>query len=226
MACDTLSNVVRTTTKTIILEFVHPMELSVCSPTSQSTISSQQDLRQDLPRKPSKIQVSIEDGEVECSRMDTLASNSVPSCSSSGQMDDGATRRQRIRCCWPTSTFLASWVARHPWVVLSSSLALSIGISVAGYFFVGFSVSAELDGWLSRGTLIANQNTQISLINQNTLDLFSGDESTWYELTSNVQAGLTANNPRHDGRRSLSTTDGDAAHVMSAMFDLPGCDIE
>ena len=56
MACDTLSNVVRTTTKTIIMEFVHPMELSVCSPTSQSTISSQQDLQQDLPRKPSKIQ--------------------------------------------------------------------------------------------------------------------------------------------------------------------------
>lgn len=120
-------------------------------------------------------------------------------------------------------------VSRNPFIFLSLSFCIATGVSVLGYLLVGFDVSADLDGWLSRGTLIANQNTQITLINRNTPDLFAGENALWDRLTGEVQPGFTSHDPRQ-GRRQLVTNqmfEGTAENRkhMWNFFDLPGCDV-
>ena len=120
---------------------------------------------------------------------------------------------------------VATHIARNPCICLWFSLLFAIGLSVVGYFVGNFTVSAELDGWLSRGTPIANQNTQTTLVNRNTVALFSGGTDTWEELTSYVQGGLTSHDPTQRWRSLAEARPGEFVAASSAFLDLPGCDV-
>lgn len=53
----------------------------------------------------------------------------------------------------------------------------------------GFDASVDNAGWQSRGTLIGNRQTQLMMAEAFQDRLFSGEESIWAELQSNVQKG-------------------------------------
>jgi hypothetical protein len=52
-----------------------------------------------------------------------------------------------------------------------------------------FSVSANSGGWQSRGTLIADRETQSMLVTYHQEELFSGDAATWNHLLNTVLPG-------------------------------------
>lgn len=58
-------------------------------------------------------------------------------------------------------------IALYPWRNLAVWFLLSAAVSGIGYTAGNFSVTVDTDGWLSRGTLIANQNTQVRLVHRN-----------------------------------------------------------
>jgi len=126
--------------------------------------------------------------------------------------------------CGSVGSSVSHRIANYPWTFLSISLLCSINLSLVGYFVGNFTVTAELDGWLSRGTLIADQNTQTTLVNRYTAELFTGDVQTWNVLESEVQGSLTSHDPTQ--RRRLETPPGEFVAASSAFLDLPGCDVE
>jgi len=89
----------------------------------------------------------------------------------------GFWERQAMRmACWPRT---------HFWVAFSLSVSLScIGMTVGN-----FNVSAQNGGWQSRGTLIANRQTQLMLARLFQAELFTGGSDVWDDLLSNVQDG-------------------------------------
>lgn len=119
-------------------------------------------------------------------------------------------------------------IAANPWTCLSFSLLVAVGLSLVGYFVGEFTVTAELDGWLSRGTRIANQNTQTTLVNRNTMQLFTGDAQIWDDLQTRVQGSLTSHDPtqRRRQRQLQQAVPGEFVAASSAFLDLPGCDVE
>lgn len=136
------------------------------------------------------------------------------------EKDKVAEREARTSCSIGRS--ISSCIARNPCFFLWLSLISSMALSAVGYFFGDFSVSADLDGWLSRGTLIANQNTQTTLVNRNTISLFNDGPAVWEKLTTKVQGTLTSHDPTQ--RRRLSEP-GEFVAASSAYLDLPGCDV-
>mmetsp|Transcript_13477 Transcript_13477/g.19413 ORF Transcript_13477/g.19413 Transcript_13477/m.19413 type:complete len:1143 (+) Transcript_13477:65-3493(+) len=78
-------------------------------------------------------------------------------------------------------------VASHPWKHLGVAMILSIVISGVGMVVGNFSVSADNNGWQSRGTLIANRQSQALLIRCKGDYIRQQGETAWQELTQNVQ---------------------------------------
>jgi hypothetical protein len=92
-------------------------------------------------------------------------------------LPDGFWERQARR--------MARTPCRHFWTFLVLSLLLSIVGMVMGKF----TVSAQTGGWQSRGTMIADRQTQLMLLQRNAKYLFKGGETAWVDLTTNVQLG-------------------------------------
>jgi hypothetical protein len=53
-------------------------------------------------------------------------------------------------------------------------------------------VTVDNSGWQSRGTLIADRQTQLSLVLSNYFSLWGGDVAVWSDLENNVQPGWEA----------------------------------
>ena len=91
---------------------------------------------------------------------------------------------------------MARWPKTYFWV----AFFISFGLSFVGMAFGDFSVSTEGGGWQSRGTLIANRQTQVLMITEHEDILTVGDPAAWEELTTQVQPGWEEDELNNDRR--------------------------
>jgi hypothetical protein len=102
----------------------------------------------------------------------------------------------------------AKCMARNPWYHFLASLFASVLLSTIGLVFGEFSVAVDNSGWQSRGTLIANRQTQVSLVLSNYVALWGGDEATWSELERKIQLGRDISEDDDSTRRlTMSSKD-------------------
>lgn len=106
----------------------------------------------------------------------------------------------------------ASRVARNPCKHLVVAFIVSIAVSSAGFIFGDFSVSADNTGWLSRGTSIADQTTQLLLLNGYGSKL-NENPDLWKDLTTNIQLGFEAEAAGEDQGCQLQNTYTDLANM-------------
>jgi hypothetical protein len=96
-------------------------------------------------------------------------------------------------------------VARNPCIFLWVAIMISIAFSAIGLIVGEFQIEVVQGGWWSRGTLIANRQMQVSLVNAKTEELIiaellgpeegkgnygSGSGPIWDALANNVQSGF------------------------------------
>ncbi|CAB9514430.1 dispatched homolog 1 [Seminavis robusta] len=91
---------------------------------------------------------------------------------------------------------MARWRKTHFWV----AFAISLGLSYVGFAHGDFSVTTEGGGWSSRGTLIADRQTQLMMVTEHEDVLFWGGDAAWEELINVVQPGWEETEDS-DGRR-------------------------
>lgn len=115
----------------------------------------------------------------------------------------------------------AKRMARNPCRHFVVAFVASLAVSVAGFFFGDFSVSADNTGWLSRGTSIADQTTQLLLLNRHDFEL-NGNPSLWKDLTSNVQLGFEGAEPEDDRRRQLQTSTDSFTKISNGTLEGTG----
>ena len=100
-------------------------------------------------------------------------------------------------------------VARSPCIHFWTSLIFSIVLGMIGLIVGEFSVSASTGGWQSRGTMVANRQTQFMLADYNQHYLLYGGEDAWKDLIDNVQSGWEDDDDDVDddnSRRRLHTS--------------------
>jgi len=89
---------------------------------------------------------------------------------------------------WPEKGAIS--MARNPCKWFGVAWVLTLAFSVIGIIVGDFVVDVDNAGWTSRGTLIANRETQVLLIKENRFGLSEpNNNALWDDLTSNVQAG-------------------------------------
>eukprot|EP00978_Attheya_sp_CCMP212_P030041 scaffold109067_cov80-Attheya_sp.AAC.1 len=81
----------------------------------------------------------------------------------------------------------AMGMANRPCLHLLTALVVAIALSVFGLIVGDFSISAENDGWQSRGTRIADRQAQVILVDSNRDELFGDDPAIWDDLQKNIQ---------------------------------------
>jgi hypothetical protein len=106
------------------------------------------------------------------------------------------------------STWAAKWaasMARNPWKHFAGAWIVTLFLSILGLTVGDFSVAADNAGWNSRGTLIADRQTQVSLVLTYQEDLFQpNNAAAWENLLNKVQAGWETDDDG-SGRRLLQT---------------------
>ena len=100
----------------------------------------------------------------------------------------------------------AKRVARNPCKYLLVSMFCAIALSAVGIIVGEFAVSANTGGWQSRGTMIADRQTQLMVVREHQEDLFTGDNDYWQELIDNVQPGWEDDDDDDGGRRLTTST--------------------
>lgn len=80
-------------------------------------------------------------------------------------------------------------MARTAWIHLNISLMVSVVLSALAMTVGDFEPSVDNAGWQSRGTLIADRQTQLMLTEAYHEYLFFGGEDAWKDLLNNVQPG-------------------------------------
>jgi len=102
--------------------------------------------------------------------------------SSATPVTDGAKyafMQRRARC-----------VARNPWIHFNVAMGVALTLSVIGMVVGNFTVSVDNAGWQSRGTLIADRQTQMSLaLYAQKLISQENTDAVWDNLLNNVQSG-------------------------------------
>lgn len=99
----------------------------------------------------------------------------------------------------------AKFIARWPRTALWTPLVISIVLSVAGFYFGGFSVTFNNDSWLSMGTLIARRSTQMKLVRDNREALSEDGSSFWEYITTNHPKEWIINGTQTRRRQLLGT---------------------
>jgi hypothetical protein len=84
---------------------------------------------------------------------------------------------------------LSKSLARNPCSFFFLAFLSSVAVSVVGFIVGDFTVSVDNTGWISRGTIIADQTTQILLLNR-VDDILNDNDALWTDLTTNVQDGF------------------------------------
>lgn len=130
-------------------------------------------------------------------------------------------------------------MATKAWLHLGISLVVSIVLSGIALTVGGFEVSVDNAGWQSRGTLIADRQTQLMLTRAYQEDLFYGGPQVWQDLQKNVQPGWETeslgNNDNDDSRRLASSPLEDGVkrrlpfkldpRMLQDVQGLDGCDV-
>lgn len=80
----------------------------------------------------------------------------------------------------------ARTVARYPRIFLFASLAVATTLSVVGLIAGDFKVEVDNKGWRSRGTLIADREMQVDLMNLNRNELFEDTDGSYWEYLKNT----------------------------------------
>jgi len=122
-------------------------------------------------------------------------------------LHNGFWQRQAIR------------MARMPRVYLAVSAILSIVLSVIAFTVGGFDASVDNKGWQSRGTLIADRQTQLMMAESYQQYLFSGGPSAWDDLSNNVQPGWQGNNLSGEADESLEDTGTNSSRLLIDVGD-------
>jgi hypothetical protein len=94
-------------------------------------------------------------------------------------------------------------MARNPWIHFMIALTIALIFSIVGLTVGNFSVAVDNAGWQSRGTLIANRQTQVQLVLTNAEELSTGDPAYWDELESTVQPGWESSDRANLDRRLM-----------------------
>jgi hypothetical protein len=97
----------------------------------------------------------------------------------------------------------AKFMARNPWIHFMIALTIALIFSIVGLTVGNFSVAVDNAGWQSRGTLIANRQTQVQLVLTNAEELSTGDPAYWDELESTVQPGWESSDRANLDRRLM-----------------------
>jgi hypothetical protein len=114
----------------------------------------------------------------------------------------------------------AKRVARNPCWHLNVSLLVGVGLSVIAIIVGEFSVSANTGGWQSRGTLIADRQTQLMLTELNKWGLLNGGDEAWDELLTSVQPGWEDDDGDDSERRRLSDKGMPRTAQAQSMIDF------
>lgn len=97
--------------------------------------------------------------------------------------------------------------ARKPWKILTINVILVIIISVIAIEIGDFKVQVDNKGWRSRGTLVADREMQVDIMNQNLEKLFQDtDGSVWNRLKTELQMGyvdLEERDENYERKRKL-----------------------
>ena len=80
-------------------------------------------------------------------------------------------------------------VARNPCTHLLTALTIALTLSIIAITVGDFAVNSETGGWQSRGTLLANRQTQQMLTLTNSFNMLLGGDKVWDDLINNVQPG-------------------------------------
>lgn len=80
-------------------------------------------------------------------------------------------------------------MARNPWIHLNVTLVVSSILSVVALTVGNFEPTVDNAGWQSRGTLIADRQSQTMLVEFYNEYLFYGGAEAWNDLLENVQQG-------------------------------------
>jgi len=107
-------------------------------------------------------------------------------------------------------------VARYPKIFLFASLAVATILSAIGLIVGDFSVEVDNKGWRSRGTLIADREMQVELLNLNRKKLFEDtDGSHWQYLKTTLSRGFVDLLERDDAyERKLVSQGGGASRQV------------
>jgi hypothetical protein len=114
-------------------------------------------------------------------------------------------------------------MARTAWIHLGVSLLVSAVLSAIALTVGGFEVSVENAGWQSRGTPIADSQTQLMLTEAYQDYLFTGGKEAWNDLLSNVQPGweTDAIGAEDSDRRRLTISSGTRRSTVGGERRLP-----
>lgn len=106
---------------------------------------------------------------------------------------------------------VARWPKTHLWTAIVLAVALSVFGMLGGDFYISF----DNFGWPSRGTLVANRQSQFLLISRNKKKLAMPDnEELWKELTTNVQLGWEV--PSKDKNKNQNNKENNNAEENNA----------
>ena len=109
---------------------------------------------------------------------------------------------------------IAASMARNPWTYFAVAWFVTLLLSVVGLIVGKFEVAADNAGWNSRGTLIANRETQLEIVLTFSDQLLqsNNNEAVWKNLQNNVQPGWESDDDSADNRR-LSRTDVESPYT-------------
>lgn len=181
--------------------------------------------------------------------VDLVAENIEPASSSS---DDELVKKETVTANTPHEDELNSFwqrqfkrMARTAWAHLGGSLFVAILLSVIGMMFGGFEATVDNAGWQSRGTLIADRQTQLQMTKTFSWDLFTQGSEYWEDLQNNVQPGWESGSFGDDRRRLTVSSNFDQVsnshshlqgndrrfpfhipqRLLQNSIDLEGCDV-
>jgi len=115
---------------------------------------------------------------------------------------------------------LARGVARWPKTCLIVSLFVATILSFIGIYFGNFEIVVENVGWPSRGTVVADRQTQNLLVRQHSLKLSNPNISSYYweDLTTNIQPGWETGPREEDKKDKPVDTNGNNRALSENMF--------
>jgi len=117
---------------------------------------------------------------------------------------------------WPQKC--AAHMANHSCQWFAVAWALTLALSAVGIIVGNFEVAVDNAGWNSRGTLIANRQTQVGLVTFYRLELAQpNNEQLWDDLLNNVQPGWETDDDDDDFEKpDDDLLEGDRRQLLSS----------
>jgi hypothetical protein len=166
-------------------------------------------------------------------------------CTVASAQATAAGKGSKAGALWDDDALNGFWarqfkrMARKAWFHFLVATVLTIAMSAVAMTVGGFEVAVDNAGWQSRGTSIADRQTQLMLTVAYQDYLFSGGSAAWADLLNNVQPGWETNALGDQGdedneRRRLALSSGKGKRALPFHLDprllqenegLEGCDV-